>query len=300
MKKLISIIGSTGIGKTRLSIDLAKHLNTEIVSCDSRQFYKEMKIGTATPTDEELAEAVHHFVANLSINDYYSIGQYEVDALQKLDDIFSEKDVAIMVGGSGMYEKAVVEGMNDLPEADDENQKKLLSIWENDGLTALQVLLKELDPDYFAIVDKDNPRRLLRAIDIIWQTGKTYTENLSLPKARRNFETIRIGIEAPREVIYERINRRVDIMMQNGLLEEAKGLITERGRVALQTVGYTELFRYLDGEWNLDFAVEEIKKNSRRYAKRQMTWNKKLHNVNWVSYDNSFQESLSLLGKLLG
>lgn len=298
LKRLISIIGTTGIGKTRLAIDLAKHLDTEIISCDSRQFYKEMKIGTAMPTDEELAEAKHHFVANLSVNDYYSIGQYEVDALKKLDEIFSQKDVAIMVGGSGMYEKAVVEGMNDLPEADAENQQKLLSIWENVGIEALQKLLEELDPNYFSIVDKDNPRRLLRAIDIIWQTGKTYTENLSAPKDKRNFKTIRIGIDAPREVIYERINLRVDKMIEKGLLEEARGLIADRDRVALQTVGYSELFRYFDGEWDLDFAIEEIKKNSRRYAKRQITWNKKLDNVNWVNYDNSLQEALSLLEKL--
>ena len=205
-----------------MAIDLAKHLDTEIISCDSRQFYKEMRIGTATPTDDELSEAVQHFVGNISVDDYYSIGQFEVDALQKLEEIFSIKDVAIMVGGSGMYEKAVVEGMNDLPEADEENQQKLLSIWENQGLEALQKLLQELDPDYFSIVDKDNPRRLLRAIDIIWQTGKTYTENLSTPKNKRNFETIRIGIDAPREIIYERINLRVDKMMENGLLKKQK------------------------------------------------------------------------------
>lgn len=295
MKRLISIVGTTGIGKTRLAIDLANHLVTEIISCDSRQFYKEMKIGTAMPTESELAEAKHHFVGNLSINDYYSIGLYEHEALERLDEIFSEKDVAIMVGGSGMYEKAVVEGLNDLPEADDENQKKLIDIFENEGIEPLQKLLAELDPEYFSIVDKDNSRRLLRAIDIIWQTGKTYTENLSLPKPQRKFETFRIGIQAPREIIYERINRRVDIMMENGLLEEAKGLIADRDKVALQTVGYSELFKYFDGEWDLDFSVSEIKKNSRRYAKRQMTWNRKLENVNWVNYDNSLEEALSLL-----
>lgn len=298
LKHLISIVGTTGIGKTRLAIDLANHLDTEIISCDSRQFYKEMKIGTAMPTDEELAEAKHHFVGNLSVNDYYSIGLFEEEALQKLDEIFARKNVAIMVGGSGMYEKAVVEGMNDLPVADEENQQKLISIFENEGVEVLQKMLEELDPDYFSVVDKDNPRRLFRAIDIIWQTGKTYTENLSTPKAKRDFETFRIGIDAPREIIYERINLRVDKMMENGLLEEARGLIADRDKVALQTVGYSELFRYFDGEWDLDFAIEEIKKNSRRYAKRQTTWNRKLENVNWVNYDNSLQEALSLLNKL--
>ena len=298
MKRLISIVGTTGIGKTRLAIDLANHLDTEIISCDSRQFYKEMKIGTAMPTDEELAEAKHHFVGNISVNDYYSIGLFEEEALQKLDEIFARKNVVIMVGGSGMYEKAVVEGMNDLPVADEENQQKLISIFENEGVEVLQKMLEELDPDYFSVVDKDNPRRLFRAIDIIWQTNKTYTENLSTPKAKRDFETFRIGIDAPREVIYERINLRVDKMMEKGLLEEARGLIADRDKVALQTVGYSELFRYFDGEWDLDFAIEEIKKNSRRYAKRQTTWNRKLENVNWVHYDNSLQEALSLLNKL--
>lgn len=298
MKRLISIVGTTGIGKTRLAIDLANHLDTEIISCDSRQFYKEMKIGTAMPTEEELAEANHHFVGNISINDYYSIGLFEEEALKKLDEIFAKKDVAIMVGGSGMYEKAVVEGMNDLPEANEENQQKLISILENEGIEVLQKMLEELDQEYFSIVDKDNPRRLLRAIDIIWQTNKTYTENLSTPKLKRNFETIRFGIDAPREVIYERINLRVDKMIEKGLLEEARGLIADRDKIALQTVGYSELFRYFDGEWDLNFAIEEIKKNSRRYAKRQMTWNRKLQNVNWINYDNSLQEALSLLNKL--
>ncbi|WP_312324805.1 tRNA (adenosine(37)-N6)-dimethylallyltransferase MiaA, partial [Soonwooa sp.] len=275
LKRLISVVGPTGIGKTKLAIEIAKSQHTEIISCDSRQFYKEMKIGTAVPSDEELAEVPHHFIGNLSIHDYYSIGQFEKEALDKLDELFLDHDVIIMVGGSGMYEKAVVDGMNDLPEADEDNQKLLQFIFENEGIEPLQNLLRILDPDYYNNVDLENPRRLFRSLDIIFQTGKSYSENLDAPKIKRNFETIRIGIDAPREVIYDRINRRVDIMMEQGLLEEAKTLLSHRDKVALQTVGYTELFRYIDDEWTLDFAIEEIKKNSRRYAKRQITWNKK-------------------------
>ncbi len=299
MKRLISVVGPTGIGKTKLAIEIAKSQQTEIISCDSRQFYKEMKIGTAVPSDEELAEVPHHFIGNLSIDDYYSIGQFEKEALGKLDGLFLNHDVVVMVGGSGMYEKAVVEGMNDLPEADEDNQKLLQFIFEKEGIEPLQNLLKILDPDYYNNVDLENPRRLFRSLDIIFQTGKSYTENLDAPKNKRNFETIRIGIDAPREVVYDRINRRVDIMMEQGLFEEAKGLLPHRDKVALQTVGYTELFRYMGGEWTLDFAVEEIKKNSRRYAKRQVTWNKKLVDVNWVNFENSVEESLSLLHKIL-
>ena len=299
MKRLISVVGPTGIGKTKLAIEIAKSQHTEIISCDSRQFYKEMKIGTAVPSDEELAEVPHHFIGNLSIDDYYSIGQFEKEALDKLDELFSSHDVVVMVGGSGMYEKAVVDGMNDLPEADEDNQKLLQFIFENEGIEPLQNLLRILDPDYYNNVDLENPRRLFRSLDIIFQTGKSYSENLDAPKIKRNFETIRIGIDAPREVIYDRINRRVDIMMEQGLLEEAKTLLSHRDKVALQTVGYTELFRYIDDEWTLDFAIEEIKKNSRRYAKRQITWNKKLVDVNWVNYENSVEESLSLLHKIL-
>lgn len=299
MKRLISVVGPTGIGKTKLAIEIAKFLKTEIISCDSRQFYKEMKIGTAVPSDEELAAVPHHFIGNLSIDDYYSIGQFEKEALAKLDELFVDHDYVVMVGGSGMYEKAVVEGMNDLPEADEEHQKLLQYIFEHEGIEPLQHLLKNLDPEYYSNVDLENPRRLFRSLDIIFQTGKSYTENLVSPKDKRNFETFRIGIDAPREVIYDRINQRVDIMMAQGLLQEATGLLAHRDKVALQTVGYTELFRYMEGEWTLDFAIEEIKKNSRRYAKRQVTWNKKLQQLNWVNYENSVEESLSLLQQIL-
>lgn len=295
VKTLISIVGTTGIGKTRLAIDIAKHLGTEIISCDSRQFFKEMKIGTAAPTSEELKEVQHHFIGNLSAEEYYSIGQFEMDALKKLDELFQKNENVVMVGGSMMYEKAVIEGLNDLPEANAENQEKLEEIWQKDGLDGLKLILKDLDKEYFETVDKENPRRLLRAIDVIWQTGQKYSDLISEPKAQRNFQNIRIGIEAPREIIYERINSRVDKMMEDGLVEEVKSLMKLKEKVALQTVGYTEIFKYLAGEWDLDFAVSEIKKNSRRFAKRQLTWYRKEENIHWVSFENSKEEALSLL-----
>lgn len=257
---MISVVGPTGIGKTKLAIDLARHFNTEIVSCDSRQFFKEMKIGTAAPSGEELAAAPHHFIGNLSVEDYYSIGQYEEDALQKLSELFKTHDTVILVGGSMMYEKAVIEGLNDLPEANAGNQEKLQKIMDEEGIEKLQNILKELDPDYFSIVDIHNHRRLLRAIDVIWQTDKKYSEQIAVSQDSRDFNVIRIGIDAPREELYDRINRRVDIMMEKGLLDEVRGLEKFKGLTALNTVGYAELFRYFDGEWDLDFAVSEIKK----------------------------------------
>lgn len=289
------MVGPTGIGKTGLAIDLAKHFSTEIVSCDSRQFFKEMKIGTASPSAEELAEAPHHFIGNLSVEDYYSIGQYEEDALKKLNGLFENHETVILVGGSMMYEKAVIEGLNDLPEADEDNQKKLQDLFENEGIEKLQEMLKELDPEYFAVVDFHNHRRLLRAIDVIWQTGKKYSEQIAVSQDSRDFKTIRIGIEAPREELYGRINRRVDLMMENGLLEEAGSLEPFKHLTALNTVGYSELFRYFEGEWDLDFAVSEIKKNSRRYAKRQLTWYRKADDIHYLPLGYSQEEFNNLL-----
>ncbi len=298
-KRVISIIGPTGIGKTKLAIRVANHLDTEIISCDARQFFKEMPIGTAMPDENELKQAKHHFIANLSIEDEYSIGQYEIDALERLKKLFEKYDDVVLVGGSGMYEKAVVEGLNNLPESNEEHQIKLNKIWQEQGIEKLQALLKEADPEYFAIVDRDNPRRLLRALDIIWQTGKSYTENIAEPAPTRNFEVLRLGITADRAIIYNRINKRVDLMMENGLLQEAKSLMPFRNKTALQTVGYSELFRYFDGDWALDFAVEEIKKNSRRYAKRQLTWCRKLHHVHWVDYNYSWENVENIISKNL-
>lgn len=298
VKKLLSIIGTTGIGKTKLAIQIAQHFSTEIISCDSRQFFKEMKIGTATPSAEELAQVPHHFIGNLSIKDYYSIGQFEKDAIQKLEELFRTHDIVVMVGGSMMYEKAVLEGLHDLPEANEENQTKLQRMLDEEGIGKLQTLLKDLDIDYYNKVDKDNPRRLFRAIDIIWQTGKTYTENIADQVNKRDFEVIRIGIQSPREIIYERINQRVDLMVKNGLVEEVESLIPFKNNLALRTVGYSELFNYFNENWTLDFAIEEIKKNSRRFAKRQLTWYRKEDNINWVNFENLVEESLSLLNTL--
>ena len=297
-KTLISIIGSTGIGKTKLAIEMAKHFGTEIISCDSRQFFKEMKIGTATPTNEELAQAKHHFIGHLSVQDYYSIGQYEEDALEKIEEIFEENDFAVLVGGSMMYEKAVVEGLNDLPEANAENQEKLQKIWDEEGLEKLQEILKNLDEEYYNVVHKENPRRLLRAIDVIWQTGRKYSEIIAEPKHKRDFKVVRIGVTAPREIMYERINLRVDKMLEKGLIDEVKSLTEYQKLVPLQTVGYTEIFKYLEGTWDLDFAIEEIKKNSRRYAKRQETWNRKVENVTWLPYDYSEEQLDEILSKI--
>ena len=295
MKNLISVVGPTGIGKTRLAIDLAKHFNTEIVSCDSRQFFKEMKIGTASPSEEELAEAPHHFIGNLSVEDYYSIGQYEEDALQKLNELFKNHNTVILVGGSMMYEKAVIEGLNDLPEANVENQEKLQKLMEEEGIEKLQEILNELDPEYAEVVDIHNHRRLLRAIDVIWQTNKKYSEQIAVSQDSRDFNVIRIGIEAPREELYDRINRRVDIMMEKGLLDEVKSLEKFKGLTALNTVGYSELFKYFDGEWDLDFAVSEIKKNSRRYAKRQLTWYRRADDIHYLQLGYSQQDFENLI-----
>lgn len=299
-KTLISIVGTTGIGKTALSIALAQELKTEIVSCDSRQFFKEMKIGTAMPSEEELSIVPHHFIGNISVEDYYSIGMYEKEALGKIEEIFQTQNTCILVGGSMMYEKALIQGLNNLPEANEQNQAKLNKILQEKGLEELQNILQDIDYEYYKKVDIKNPRRLLRAIDVIWQTGRAYSEIVSEPYYKRSFEVLRIGIQAPREEIYNRINARVDKMMQAGLLEEVIGLSHfNRSLVALNTVGYKELFEYLDGKISLEEAVEKIKMNTRRFAKRQLTWYRKEENIHWVGYENAQKESLYLLKNYL-
>lgn len=289
-KKIISVVGPTGIGKTKLSIALAQHLHTEILSCDSRQFFAEMPIGTAAPTAPELAKVPHHFIGNLSVKDDYSIGQYEKEALAKTQKLFETYDTLVVVGGSGMYEKALLEGLNDLPESNEANVSQLNNLYENRGIEALQSLLKDLDFEYYSQIDVQNPRRLIRAIDVIWQTNTPFSTLILASKNQRNFSHIRVGIDAPREIIYDRINHRVDAMIENGLLDEVKSLICFREKTALKTVAYTEIFQYLDGILNWEDCVEEMKKNSRRFAKRQLTWYRKDSKIIWMNYNSPWEE----------
>lgn len=298
-KVLISVVGPTAIGKTKMGIALANHFNTEIISADSRQFYKEMSIGTAVPSEIELKNAKHHFIQHKSIHDTYTVGDFEKDALDRLDLIFKKKDVVIMVGGSGLYVDAVNSGLNKFPKVDDAIRTELNQEFDKNGIESLQNKLQELDPRYYKKVDLNNPHRLIRALEICIGSGKPYTSFLEKPKDQRNFKVIQVGLMADRSIIYERINQRVDIMMQSGLLEEARALLKFKDLNALQTVGYKELFEYLLGVWDLDFAISEIKKNTRRFAKRQLTWFKKKNDTLWIPYDYQNDDMTAMVEKSL-
>ena len=294
-KYLISVVGPTAIGKTALSIKLADYFQTEIISCDSRQFFKEMTIGTAVPEPKELAAAKHHFIQNISIFDPYSVGSFERDAIAKLNELFQTYDVVVMVGGSGLYVNAVVNGLDDFPDIDPTIRESLTSRLKENGIEDLQAQLKELDPDAYDKIAIDNPQRLSRALEVCIGTGKPYSSFLNKKQNNRNFSTISIGLTADRELMYERINKRVDLMIQNGLLEEIKALYPYKHLNALNTVGYKELFNYLDGEWDLDFAIAEIKKNTRRFAKRQITWFKRNESTAWFDYQYQLDEITSYI-----
>ena len=296
---LITVIGATAIGKTALSIKLAQHFNTEIISCDSRQFYKEMKIGTAVPSSKELAAAKHHFIQNRSVFDDYSVGQFEKDALNKLEELFSKNNVAIMVGGSGLYTNAVIDGLDYFPEVDPQIRIQLNQELENGQLELLQQQLKKLDIESYNAIEIENPHRLIRALEICIGTGKPYSTFKNKQKSKRNFIPIKIGLTADREFIYNRINKRVNSMLDEGLLEEAKNLYEHKHLNALKTVGYRELFNYFDGNCSLEFAIEEIKKNTRRFAKRQITWNKKDTTIHWFDYETNVSEIIDKIEKKL-
>ncbi|MCX7547687.1 tRNA (adenosine(37)-N6)-dimethylallyltransferase MiaA [Xanthomarina sp. F1114] len=294
-KTLISVVGPTAIGKTTLSIKLANYFKTEIISADSRQFYKEMSIGTAAPTLTELASAKHHFIHHKSINDSYNVGAFEKDAIKCLDQLFKTHDYVIMVGGSGLYVDAVVNGLDYFPEVDSDIRKELNKTLETEGLEILQQKLKKLDPKAFKSIAIDNPQRVIRALEICIGSGKPYSSFLNKDKNKRPFKTIHIGLTADREIIYNRINKRVDLMVQEGLLEEVKKLEGKQDLNALNTVGYKELFKYFKGELTLDFAVSEIKKNSRRFAKRQLTWFRKKEDYIWFDYKTSLDDILEVI-----
>ncbi|WP_289040174.1 tRNA (adenosine(37)-N6)-dimethylallyltransferase MiaA [uncultured Zobellia sp.] len=307
-KILLSVVGPTAIGKTKLAISLAQHYNTEIISADSRQFFKEMRIGTAVPTPEELSEAKHHFIQHISIFDSYSVGDFERDALQLLETLFEKNHIVVMVGGSGLYTKAVTEGLDDFPKVDPKIREQLNQHFAEKGIEFLQKELKKRDPKYYASVDLNNPHRLIRALEICMGTNNPYSSFLSKNKKNRPFKTITIGLEADRALIYDRINQRVDIMVKEGLIEEVEQLKKHKELNALQTVGYRELFSYFEKQENLDdspehndlnFALEEIKKNTRRFAKRQLTWFKRNEETIWIPYNADFQELIAILNNTI-
>ena len=294
-KYLITVIGPTAIGKTAMAIELAKHFNCEILSADSRQFFKEINIGTAVPSEEELAAAPHHFIQNISVFDEYNVGDFERDAINKLDELYTQNDFAVLVGGSGLYIDAVLKGFDDFPDVDSTVRQEIINNYEQNGITWLQQELEKRDPVHYANVAKENPQRMMRALEVCISSGKPYSSFLNIKKNSRRFTPIVIGLDAEREVMYDRINRRVDIMVNNGLIEEAKALYPHKKLNALQTVGYRELFSYFDGDFTKEFAIEEIKKNTRRFAKRQMTWFKRTEGVHWFDFTTNPQEIINYI-----
>ena len=295
MNYLITIIGPTGIGKTALSIALAKHYNCDIISSDSRQFYRELRIGTAVPEDAELNAVKHHFIHHLSIQDKYSVGDFEKDAVEKLNELFKTNNKVVMVGGSGLYVKAVLEGLDDFPKVPPQVREDLNNLYKNEGLQPLQELLKEKDPESFEKIELQNPHRVIRALEVCLSSNKPYSYYKNKPKTPRNFKSITIGLTANRPTIYQRIDERVDEMMTRGLYEEAKAIYPYRALNALNTVGYKEIFEHLDGKISLEYAVSEIKKNTRRFAKRQNTWFKKSKDTEWFDFETPMEEIISYL-----
>jgi len=297
-KYLVVVTGPTAIGKTAFSIGLAQYFNTEIISADSRQFYKDMRIGTAYPEPEELEAVNHHFVGNLSLDDNYNVARYEQEVLSTLEILYKKHNVVILTGGSGLYIDAICKGIDDLPDHDPDLRKSLKNELEQVGIEAFGEKLKKLDPEYFEIVDLNNPNRLLRAVEVCIQTGNTYTSLRKNTAKPRPFIIIKIGLNTERELLFERIALRVDRMMELGLLSEVRSLLPYRENNALNTVGYKELFACLDGSLCLEEAVEKIKTNTRRYAKRQLTWFKRDPDVHWFDREN-FDECLKFIRGLL-
>ena len=285
-KTLIVITGPTAVGKTACCLDIAKHYGLPIINADSRQIFQELRIGTARPTEEQMQKVKHYFVGTLRLNDYYSASLFEQQVLALMEQLFQTHDYALMAGGSMMYIDAVCDGIDDIPTIDDVTRETMKRRLKEEGLEALCEALKRLDPDYYEIVDRQNPRRVIHALEICTMTGKTYTSFRKREKRERPFEIIKIGLNRPREELYTRINQRVDQMMADGLLDEARQLYPLKGLNALNTVGYKELFDYFDGRWSLEEAVERIKGNTRRYARKQLTWFKKDERIRWYHPDD--------------
>ena len=285
-KTLLVILGPTGVGKTNISLRLAEHFDCPIISSDSRQFYRELKIGTAAPTETELQRVKHYFIGSHSIFDEYNAGQYEQDTITLLDKLFKEKDVVMLVGGSMMYIDAVCNGMDDIPTVDAVTREFWLSQFSNKGLEFIQNELKQLDPKHFQQVDIQNPKRILHALEICSMTGKPYSDLRTGERKKRNFNIVKIGLNRPRPELYERINNRVDEMITDGLLKEAEQFYPHKNLNTLNTVGYKEIYEYMDGNWSLDFAINMIKQDSRRYAKRQLTWFNRDKEIKWFTPDN--------------
>ena len=298
-KFLITVIGPTAIGKTALAVSLARHFGTEIISSDSRQFYKEMSIGTAVPSPEEQQNIPHHFIQHISVTTPYSVGDFESEALQKIKDLFRSNDKVILVGGSGLYTEAVLHGLDNFPRVLPGIRESLKQEFDKNGLQSIQDQLKKLDPNYYQVVDLHNPHRLIRALEVCLSSGKPYSSFLGQPRATRPFKAIVVGLQADREVLYQRINARVDQMINKGLVEEVKQLLPYKTYNALQTVGYKEIFQFLEGTCSLETAVDEIKKNTRRFAKRQLTWYRKSIEALWFDYETPHEEIALELNKQL-
>lgn len=296
-KKLIVLIGPTGVGKTELSLSLAEKYNTCIISADSRQLYKDLVIGTASPTTEQLQRVKHYLVGTLQLTDYYSAARYEEEVITLLNTLYLTHDVVVLTGGSMMYVDAVCKGIDDIPTIDDETRHLMLHRYETEGLDTLCAELKLLDPEYYKMVDLKNPKRVVHALEICYMTGRTYTSFRTQQAKERPFEIIKMGLSRPREELYERINHRVDMMVEDGLVEEVQKVYPHRALNSLNTVGYKEIFNYLNGEWTLAFALDKIKQNSRIYSRKQMTWFKRDKDICWFHPDdvaeiNSYLDTL--------
>jgi len=298
MKLLVVIAGPTAIGKTAFAIAIARHFNTAILSADSRQIFKETNIGTAKPSLQQLNEVTHYFINNRSINEAYNAGKYETEATRLLAELFAEKNIAILCGGSGLYIDAVCKGFDEVPNADDATRKYLTELFTTEGIAALQRMLKEKDPEYFQQVDLNNPQRIMRALEVCLTTQKTYSSFRKATVKARSFEILKIALNTDRAILYERINTRVDAMMNNGLLKEAETLYPFRKNNALQTVGYEELFQHFEAKHTLAEAVSLIKQNTRHYAKRQLTWFNKDKNYHWLQ-PHELQTAIALIEKIL-